>query len=224
VDTSKPGLPDPGEPERVAEAVARAGIQHAVVTMVARDDLPDGGAGHLAATVHAIRRRTPAAAVEVLLSDLKGSTTSLDVVAAARPDVWNHNVETVPRLQRAVRPQASYARSLAVLAAGRAAGLPTKSSIILGMGEEEHEVLGVLADLAGLGTSIVTLGQYLRPTSHHLPVARWWHPDDFRRLKAAGEAMGIAHVEASPLTRSSFHARDAAAAARATQTTAEAGA
>ena len=222
VDTSRPGLPDPGEPGRVAEAVARAGIRHAVVTMVARDDLPDGGAGHLAATVHAIRRRTPAAAVEVLLSDLKGTTASLDVVAAARPDVWNHNVETVPRLQRAVRPQASYARSLAVLAAGRAAGLPTKSSIILGMGEEEHEVLGVLADLAGLGTGIVTLGQYLRPTSHHLPVARWWHPDDFRRLKAAGEAMGIAHVEASPLTRSSFHAREAAAAARATQPTAEA--
>ena len=214
VDTSRPEPADPGEPARVAEAVARAGITHAVVTMVARDDLPDGGAAHLAATVAAIRDRAPGAAVEVLLSDCKGDAASLATVAAARPDVWNHNVETVPRLQRAVRPQASYARSLAVLAAGRAAGLLTKSSVILGMGEEEHEVLGVLADLAAVGTGIVTLGQYLRPTTHHLPVARWWHPDDFRRLKAAGEAMGIAHIEASPLTRSSFHAGAAAAAAR----------
>ncbi len=214
VDTSRPGAPDPSEPARVAEAVARAGIDHAVVTMVARDDLSDGGASHVAATVEAIRARNPEAAVEVLLSDLKGDTAALGVVIAAHPDVWNHNVETVPRLQRAVRPQASYARSLAVLARGRAAGLTTKSSVILGMGEDECEVLGVLADLAALGTSIVTLGQYLRPTSHHLPVARWWHPDDFRRLKAAGEAMGIAHVEASPLTRSSFHAGTAARAAR----------
>jgi len=218
VDTSRPGPPDAGEPERVADAVALAGIEHAVVTMVARDDLADGGAGHLAATVLAIRRRAPTAAVEVLLSDLKGDSAALDLLVAARPDVWSHNVETVPRLQRAVRPQASYARSLAVLAHGRAAGLATKSSVILGMGEEEDEVLGVLADLAILGTAIVTLGQYLRPTSHHLPVARWWHPDDFHRLKAAGEAMGIAHVEASPLTRSSFHARAAAAAARSAPT------
>ncbi len=214
VDTSRPLPPDKGEPERVAEAVAQAGITHAVVTMVARDDLDDGGARHVAATIAAIRNRAPDAAVEVLISDLKGDPAALDVVAAARPDVWNHNVETVPRLQRAVRPQASYARSLAVLARGRAAGLTTKSSIILGMGEEEHEVLGVLSDLAALGTGIVTLGQYLRPTSTHLPVARWWHPRDFERLKAAGEALGIAHVEASPLTRSSHHAGRAAEAAR----------
>jgi len=213
VDTSRPGPPDSGEPDRVAEAVARAGITHAVVTMVARDDLADGGAAHVAATVAAIRHRNPASAVEVLISDLKGDAGALDLVAAARPEVWNHNVETVPRLQRAVRPQASYARSLAVLARGAAAGLTTKTSIILGLGEDEHEVLGVLADLAALGTGIVTLGQYLRPTSTHLPVARWWHPEDFRRLKAAGEAMGIAHVEASPLTRSSHHAGRAAAAA-----------
>ena len=214
VDTSRPDPPDPAEPTRVAEAVARAGITHAVVTMVARDDLPDGGAGHVAATVAAIRDRSPGASVEVLISDLKGEPASLDVVAAARPDVWNHNVETVPRLQRAVRPQASYARSLAVLARGGGAGMTTKSSIILGLGEEEPEVLGVLADLAALGVDIVTLGQYLRPTSTHLPVDRWWHPDDFRRLKAAGEAMGIAHVEASPLTRSSHHAGRVAEAVR----------
>ena len=214
VDTSRPGPPDPGEPDRVAEAVARAGIAHAVVTMVARDDLADGGAAHVAATVAAIRRRNPASAVEVLISDLKGDPAALDLVATARPEVWNHNVETVPRLQRAVRPQASYARSLAVLARGRAAGLTTKTSVILGMGEDEREVLGVLADLAALAVDIVTLGQYLRPTSTHLPVARWWHPEDFHRLKVAGEALGIAHIEASPLTRSSHHAAQAAAAAR----------
>ncbi len=214
VDTSRPQPPDPDEPGRVAEAVARAGIDHAVVTMVARDDLADGGAAHVVATVAAIRQQRPGAAVEVLLSDLKGDTAALDALLDARPEVWSHNVETVPRLQRAVRPQASYARSLAVLARGAAAGLTTKSSVILGMGEEEQEVLGVLADLAALGTGIVTLGQYLRPTSHHQPVVRWWNPDEFTRLKAAGEAMGIAHVQASPLTRSSFHARTAAAAAR----------
>jgi len=214
VDTSRPGPPDPGEPDRVANAVTRAGITHAVVTMVARDDLADGGAAHVAATVAAIRRRNPASAVEVLISDLKGDPAALDLVATARPEVWNHNVETVPRLQRAVRPQASYARSLAVLARGRAAGLTTKTSVILGMGEDEREVLGVLADLAALAVDIVTLGQYLRPTSTHLPVARWWHPEDFHRLKVAGEALGIAHIEASPLTRSSHHAAQAAAAAR----------
>ena len=218
VDTARPAPPDPAEPERVAEAVAKAGITHAVVTMVARDDLDDGGARHVAATVSAVRARTPRAAVEVLISDMKGDPAALDLVIAARPDVWNHNVETVPRLQRAVRPQASYARSLAVLARGGAAGLTTKTSIILGLGEDEHEVRGVLADLAALGTDIVTLGQYLRPTSTHLPVARWWHPDDFERLKAAGEAMGIAHVEASPLTRSSHHAGRAAEAARTART------
>ncbi len=218
VDTSRPAAPDPDEPARVAEAVAQAGITHAVVTMVARDDLDDGGARHVAATVTAVRARTPSAAVEVLISDMKGDPAALDLVVAARPDVWNHNVETVPRLQRAVRPQASYARSLAVLARGGAAGLTTKTSIILGLGEDEHEVRGVLADLAALGTDIVTLGQYLRPTSTHLPVARWWHPDDFERLKAAGEAMGIAHVEASPLTRSSHHAGRAAEAARTART------
>ena len=214
VDTSRPAAPDPAEPARVAEAVAQAGISHAVVTMVARDDLDDGGAQHVADTIAAIRARTPAAAVEVLISDMKGDPPALDVVVSARPDVWNHNVETVPRLQRAVRPQASYARSLAVLARGAAAGLTTKSSLILGVGEEEQEVLGVLADLAALGTDIVTLGQYLRPTSTHLPVARWWQPTDFERLRAAGEAMGIPHVEASPLTRSSHHAALALEAAR----------
>ncbi|MHB8506085.1 MAG: lipoyl synthase, partial [Acidimicrobiales bacterium] len=212
VDTRKPLAPDPGEPERVAEAVARLGLAHAVVTTVARDDLPDDGAGTLAETVAAIRRRSPATRVELLISDCRGHEASLRRIFDARPDVLNHNVETVPRLQRAVRPSASYARSLSVLARARAAGLTTKSGLIVGMGEERDEVLSTLADLHGIGVGIVTVGQYLRPTSHHLPVARWWTPQELAGIKVAGEAMGIAHVEASPLTRSSYHARSAAEA------------
>jgi len=210
VDTRKPLPPDPEEPERVAEAVDRLGLAHAVVTTVARDDLADDGAAALAETVLAIRRRTPSTRVEVLISDCRGHEPSLERIFAARPDVVNHNVETVPRLQRAVRPSASYARSLSVLARARAAGLTTKSGLIVGMGEETDELLATLADLHGVGVDIVTVGQYLRPTSHHLPVARWWTPAEFAELAAAGQAMGIAHVEASPLTRSSYHARAAA--------------
>ena len=213
VDTRKPLPTDPGEAERVADAVARLGVTHAVITTVARDDLPDGGAGAFAATVAAIRRRVPGTAVELLISDCKGDPSSLEGIFAARPDVLAHNVETVPRLQRAVRPSASYARSLAVLARAQAAGLTTKSGLIVGMGETFEEVMSTLADLQGIGVDIVTVGQYLRPTSHHLPVARWWTPEEFRRLAVAGEALGIPHVEASPLTRSSYHARQAAAAA-----------
>ncbi len=210
VDTRKPLPPDPGEPERVAEAVERLGLAHAVVTTVARDDLADDGAGTLAEVVRAVRRRTPATRVELLISDCRGHRASLERIFDARPDVLNHNVETVPRLQRAVRPSASYVRSLAVLARARAAGLVTKSGLIVGMGEEPDEVLSTLADLHGIGVGIVTIGQYLRPTSHHLPVARWWTPAELAELAAAGEAMGIPHVEASPLTRSSYHARSAA--------------
>ena len=132
---------------------------------------------------------------------------------AARPDVLNHNIETVARLQRAVRPSAGYARSLSVLARAKAAGLTTKSSIIVGMGEQEHEVEQTLADLCAVGTDIVTIGQYLRPTSHHVPVAVWWPPEVFAEWKRVGEAMGLRHVESSPLTRSSYHARDAASVA-----------
>jgi lipoic acid synthetase len=211
VDTRHPEPIDVDEAERVAEAVARMGLTHAVVTAVARDDLPDGGADAFARTIDAIRRRRPGCAVEVLIPDCKGDAASLDRMFAARPDVLNHNVETVLRLQRAVRPSASYARSLSVLARAKAAGLTTKSGVILGMGETDDEVLGTLADLHGIGIDIVTLGQYLRPTAKHLPVARWVAPETFDALKAAGEAMGIPHVEASPLTRSSYHAKQAAA-------------
>ena len=213
VDTRHPLPVDPEEPERVAEATARLGLAHAVVTAVARDDLPDGGAGAFAATIEAIRRRCPGAAVEVLIPDCKGDDSALATIFAARPEVLNHNLETVARLQRAVRPSASYARSLSVLGRAKESGLLTKSGLILGMGETEGEVIGALADLAAVGVDVVTLGQYLRPTAGHLPVARWWRPEEFDRLRQAGLALGLTHVEASPLTRSSYHARGAAAAA-----------
>jgi lipoic acid synthetase len=164
----------------------------------------------VAATIEAIRRQSPASAVEVLIADLKGKAENLEIVFAARPDVVNHNVETVPRLQRAVRPSAGYARSLGVLARAKHAGFTTKSGIVVGMGETDDEVIGVLADLASIGVDIVTIGQYLRPTNDHLPVARWVTPETFLAYKEAGEAYGIGHVESSPLTRSSYHARQAA--------------
>ncbi|MDA8303020.1 MAG: lipoyl synthase [Actinomycetota bacterium] len=210
VSTAKPLPLDPDEPERVAEAVARLHLAHAVITCVARDDLPDGGASAFAATIRSVRQRCPGTAVEVLVSDLKGDPAALETVFAERPDVFNHNVETVPRLQRAVRPSASYTRSLAVLARAAAAGLTTKSGLMVGLGEEEAEVLGVLADLHAIGVSIVTIGQYLRPTARHLPVARWWEPAELARLAEAGRGFGIREVVASPFTRSSYHARQAA--------------
>ena len=213
VDTRKPAAVDADEPARVAEAVDRMGLAHAVVTMVARDDLRDGGASAVAATVDALRDRVPTCRVEVLVSDFKGDATALQTVFDSRPDVFNHNIETVARLQRAVRPSASYARSLAVLARAKRAGLLTKSSIIVGMGETDDEVTQTMGDLAAIGVDIVTIGQYLRPTSHHLPVANWWKPSMFAEWKRRGESLGIGHVESSPLTRSSYHARDAAAAA-----------
>ena len=212
VDTRHPLPVDAGEPERVAEAVQRMGLAHAVVTCVARDDLTDGGADGFARVIAGVRQRSPRTTIEVLISDCKGSQESLDVIFAARPDVLNHNIETVARLQRAVRPSAGYARSLGVLARAKDAGLITKSGIILGMGEREEEVLATLADLRAVGVDIVTAGQYLRPSSRHLPVARWWAPDEFDALREAGMAMGFSHVQASPLTRSSYHARQAAEA------------
>lgn len=210
VDTRRPLEPDDTEPARVAEAVARMDLAHTVLTMVARDDLVDGGMAHVAACVEAIRERRPGTRVETLISDAKGSAEALELLFTARPDVLNHNVETVPRLQRAVRPSASYARSLSVLARAKQAGLVTKSSIMVGIGETDAELEGVLADLAGIGCDIVTIGQYLRPTTHHLPVARWVEPEQFAAWSATGSAFGIGHVEASPLTRSSYHARRAA--------------
>jgi lipoyl synthase len=213
VDTGHPLPLDRDEPERVAEMVARMGLAHAVITCVARDDLDDGGAGAFAATIAAVRRRAPATAVEVLVSDCKGDEASLRTIFDARPEVFNHNIETVARLQRAVRPSAGYARSLAVLARGAEAGLTTKSGLVLGMGETEAEVHATLCDLRAVGVEIVTVGQYLRPSPRQLPVARWWTPEEFESIRRAGLAMGFAHVQASPLTRSSYHAREAAGAA-----------
>jgi lipoic acid synthetase len=213
VDTRRPLPLDPGEPARVAEAVQRMRLSHAVVTCVARDDLDDGGAGAMAATVRAIRDRCPRTSVEVLISDCKGDGRALATIFDARPDVLNHNIETVARLQRAVRPSAGYARSLAVLGRAAAAGLVVKSGLMVGLGESEEEVVATLADLRSVGVSIATVGQYLRPSRDHLPVARWWTPEELDAIRRAGLALGLRHVEASPLTRSSYHARDAASSA-----------
>ena len=211
IDTRHPEAPASDEPHRVADAVAAMNLAHAVVTMVARDDLDDGGARHVAQVIAAIRERNPSTAVEVLVSDFRGNSHAIDTVIAAQPDVFNHNLETVARLQRAVRPSAGYARSLAVLSRAKQAGMRTKSGLIVGMGETDDEVVGALADLASVGCSIVTIGQYLRPTSNHLPVQRWVTPETFEDFRRLGESLGIEHVESSALTRSSYHAREAAA-------------
>jgi lipoic acid synthetase len=208
IDTRKPLAPDANEPMRVAEAVKRMGLEFAVLTMVARDDLEDGGMQHVADTIRAIRNENPGAQVEALISDAKG-TDALEVVLNEHPDVLNHNIETVARLQRMVRPSAGYARSLSVLARSRAAGLTTKSGLMLGLGETGDEVEATLLDLASVGVNIVTIGQYLRPSAQHLPVVRYAEPSEFEHYKQFGEALGINHVESSPLTRSSYHAKDA---------------
>ncbi|MGI8662402.1 MAG: lipoyl synthase [Acidimicrobiales bacterium] len=215
IDTRHPGPPDPGEPERVADAVASMGLRFAVITTVARDDLSDEGASQIVRTIEAVRSRCPGTGVEVLISDCRGEPVALESIFAAAPDVLNHNLETVARLQRAVRPSASYARSLAVLARAKHAGLTTKSGLMVGLGETVGELRAALADLRAVGVDIVTIGHYLQPTANHLPVARWWTPDELTALKAYGEGLGIAHIEATPLTRSSHHAGSAFAAARA---------
>jgi len=209
IDTRKPMALDPSEPERVAEAVVRLKLKHAVITCVARDDLADGGAGAIADTVRAIRERSPGTDVEVLISDLKGDADALQLIIDSRPDVMNHNIETVARLQRAVRPSAGYMRSMTVLARSVAAGLTTKSGLMVGLGETPEEVEATLADLAAVGVSIATIGQYLRPTEKHLPVSRYWEPAEFDELARRGMALGLSHVQSSPLTRSSYHAREA---------------
>ena len=202
------GPPDEEEPFRVAEAVARMGLRYAVVTSVNRDDQPDGGAHIFARTIEEIRRRVPGCKVEVLIPDFRGDWNALNVVLAAKPDVLNHNTETVPRLYRQVRKGALYERSLELL--GRAKrthpDVPTKTGLMLGLGEEKEEVLATIQDLAAQGADILTLGQYLQPTREHLPIVRYVHPDEFAEFKARGEAMGFKHVEAGPLVRSSYHA------------------
>jgi lipoic acid synthetase len=208
VTHGRPLAVDPAEPGRVAEAVARLGLRHVVVTSVNRDDLPDGGAAHFAATAAAVKGRLPACRVEVLVPDFQGDLDAVATVAAAPVDVFNHNLETVPRLYRRARAGARYERSLAVLAAARAAraDLLTKTGLMLGLGEEPDELPSVFRDLREVGCDILTLGQYLRPSAAHLPVVRYLPPEEFVVLRAAALALGFRHVEAGPLVRSSYHA------------------
>ena len=206
VPTGKPLPPDPDEPGRVATMLSELGLAHTVITCVTRDDLADGGAAHWAATIRAVKDRCPDMVLEVLTSDFKGDTRAVDVVLDARPDVFAHNLETVPRLARHVRVQASYERSLAVLAHAKKAGALTKSGLMLGLGETLDEVRDVMRALHEAGVDILTLGQYLRPSRQHLPVERHVTPDEFQVLKDEGLAFGFAHVESGPLVRSSYHA------------------
>jgi lipoic acid synthetase len=202
---------DPLEPEHLAEAVAAMGLRHAVITSVDRDDLPDGGAAHFARVIEAVHRRCPEAAVEVLTPDFRGVPNALDVVLGAAPEVFSHNMETVPRLYRQARPGSRYDRSLALLAAAAAApayGGRIKTGIMVGLGEEPDEVRATLADIRGAGVEILTIGQYLQPTPRHLPVARWVHPDEFAAFRAHALALGFTHCEAGPLVRSSYHAHE----------------
>ncbi len=208
VPTGRPAPLDPDEPRRVADAIAALGLRFAVVTAVARDDVPDGGAAHFAATVGAIRERGRGCRVELLIPDFKGSEAALATVLDAGPDVLNHNVETVERLQRVVRPQAKYRRSLGVLETARrlGPGIPTKTGIMLGLGESDAEVGDTLADIRATGCELLTLGQYLRPGPEHLPVARYVPPSEFEAWERHARELGFREVASGPLVRSSYHA------------------
>jgi lipoic acid synthetase len=208
VKSGRPGVVDAQEPQRVGEAVAQMALGHAVVTSVNRDELADGGAEIFAETIREIRRQSPGTTVEVLIPDFVGRPESLDAVLAARPEILNHNVETVPRLYPRVRPQARYERSLEVLrrTKERAPDLVCKSGIMVGLGETHDEVIATMRDIASQGTDILTVGQYLRPSPVHLPIERYWTPSEFDGLRDAAMTMGFRHVEAGPLVRSSYHA------------------
>ena len=208
----RPQWEDREEPERVGRAVGELGLEHVVITSVNRDDLADGGAAHFAATVGAIRRHAPGCRVELLIPDFQGNGDALDAVIAAGPDILNHNTETVPRLYKVARHGGRYERTLEIFRRARrvAPGLLTKSGIILGLGEERDELVATLRDLRDADVKVLTLGQYLRPSAQHLPVARYYHPDEFRELGEIGRALGFAHVESGPLVRSSYHAKSQA--------------
>ncbi len=206
---------DADEPRRVGEAVARMGLRHAVVTSVDRDDLPDGGASIFAATIREIRRRSPGTSVEVLTPDFQGDREAVAAVLGERPEIFNHNMETVARLYPRVRPKSGYERSLGVLQAAKklCPGARTKSGLMVGLGEETEEVHRLLDDLRRHSVEIVTIGQYLRPSLKHHPLIRFWHPDEFAALRDYGLSLGFAHVESGPLVRSSYHAAGQVAAA-----------
>jgi lipoic acid synthetase len=212
VETGRPVGLDWGEPKRVAEAVQQMGLRYAVVTSVNRDELKDGGAGVFASTIRWIRRLNPACKIEILTPDFKGNTDALRIVMEAKPDVFNHNVETVPRLYRQVRPQAVYTRSLQVLkwAKEMHPGSPTKSGFMLGLGETWDEILAVMHDMREHNVDILTIGQYLRPSFQHLPIQRYAPLEEYAALKREGKQMGFKHVEAGPFVRSSYHAHEQA--------------
>jgi lipoic acid synthetase len=215
VKTGLPALPpDPDEALRVADAVARMGLRHAVVTSVNRDDRADGGAAVFAAVIREVRRRAPGCAVEVLIPDFKGSAEALQLVIDARPDILNHNTETVPRLYRVVRPGARFERSLELLRRSKQAGLVTKSGIMLGLGEERAEVELSIRSIREAGTDVLTVGQYLRPSFAHLPVLRYYPPEEFAEIERFALGLGFAHVASGPLVRSSYHAAEQVKAAR----------
>ena len=213
VTTGRPGALDLGEPKRVALAVQRMGLRHAVITSVNRDDVPDGGAAIFAETIRWTRRLSPGTTIEVLIPDFLGDWDALGTVLDAAPEILNHNTETVPRLYGRVRPKARYERSLELLRRAKAAAPErlTKSGLMAGLGETRDELLAVFADLRAHDVDILTLGQYLRPDQQHLPIARYYHPDEFAELGEAARAMGFAHVESGPLVRSSYHAEEQAA-------------
>ena len=208
VDTRHPAPLDEEEPQRVAQAITAMCLDHVVITAVARDDLIDGGVSGFINTIKAIRVASPSTTIETLIPDFGGKKEALQSLVNERPDVINHNLETVARLQRAVRPSAGYARSLPLLARVKGEGVATKSGLITGLGESDKELLAALADLAAVGVDIVTIGQYLRPSPNHLPVQRWVAPETFEMLAVHGRELGIGHVEAGPLTRSSYNASD----------------
>ncbi|ANY67894.1 lipoyl synthase [Paenibacillus algorifonticola] len=210
VKTGMPTELDTQEPERVAEAAEQMGLRHCVVTSVARDDLKDGGASIFAGTIQAIRERVMFCRVEVLIPDFLGNEAALQVVMDAKPDILNHNIETVERLSDRVRARAKYARSLELLKRAKAMNpkIPTKSSIMLGLGETFEEILKTMDDLRAVDCNILTLGQYLQPTPNHLPLVRYVHPDEFAALKEEGLKRGFRHVESGPLVRSSYHAHE----------------
>jgi lipoic acid synthetase len=206
VPSGRPEPPEPSEPDRVASMLAGLGLRHAVITCVNRDDLADGGAAHWAATIRAVKQRCPDLVLEALTGDFAGDLGAVDQVLDAGPDVFAHNLETVPRLAREVRVQASYPRSCAVLAHASRRGSLSKTGLMLGLGETLDEVRGVLREMRAIGVQILTLGQYLRPSRQHLAVARHVLPEEFAQLKQEALALGFAHVESGPLVRSSYHA------------------
>jgi lipoic acid synthetase len=211
VQTGKPTELDLAEPPRVADAVAKMGLRHCVLTSVARDDLPDGGAKVWAATIRAVRYRNPQTAIEVLVPDFKGEYEKLDIVLDAKPDIFNHNLETVERLQRPIRKTASYQRSLDVLSHARKRGFKIKSGIMLGLGEKQDEIRTAIEDLAAIGLNVLTLGQYLQPSSEYAPIDRWATPEEFDQWKVEALDLGIEVVESGPLVRSSYHAEEQSA-------------